>query len=114
MNNFKRGVFALLGLTLMALTPSAASAEEFELIIEHTEIQETDIKPKVGDTIKFVNKADIAHNLYLTYEDGSVLNLDTQFPGTSKTALLEKSGKVVVRCWIHPIIRLDIDVAEAD
>lgn len=114
MSNLKRGLFALLSLAITALFPLAALAEEFELIIEHTEISETDIKPKVGDTIKFINKADIAHNLYLTYEDGSVLNLDTQFPGTSKVALLEKSGTVVVRCWIHPIIRMDIDVAEAD
>lgn len=113
MNNTKRGFFTLLLLAMTAFTPLAASAEEFELVIEHTEIHETDIKPKVGDTIRFVNKADIAHNLYLTYEDGSILNLDTQFPGTSKLALLEKSGTVVVRCWIHPIIRMDIDVAEA-
>lgn len=113
MNNVKCGLFTLLLLAVTALAPLSASAEQFELIIEHTEILETDIKPKVGDTIKFVNNADIAHNLYLTYEDGSILNLDTQFPGMSKLALLEKSGTVVVRCWIHPIIRMDIDVAEA-
>lgn len=87
-----------------------ANAEEFEVPIYHLEISDLKISPKVGDTIVFLNRASIAHNLYVTYEDGEVETLDTQPPGTTKRLLLKQKGHAVVRCWIHPIIRMDLDV----
>ncbi len=106
-----RRLAAGFALSLAVLT-APASAEEFEVTIHHAELQEVTIKPRVGDTIRFVNHADIAHNLYLTYEDGGVETLDTQPPRTTKHAVLRRSGHVVVRCWIHPIIRMELDVAD--
>ena len=88
-----------------------AWASNFDVVIHHSELQETGIRPKVGDTITFINQAEISHNLYLTYEDGHVETLDTQIPHSTKTAVLHTAGKVVVRCWIHPIIRLEMTVA---
>ncbi|CFX58483.1 Methylamine utilization protein MauL [Candidatus Filomicrobium marinum] len=114
MDQIRRVIIALAAVLVWALVPNAVQAEEHELVITHMEIAETNIRPKVGDTVKFINQADIAHNLYLTYEDGTVQNLDTQFPGMSKTAKIERSGKVVVRCWIHPVIRMEFDAADAD
>lgn len=101
----------LLSLALALAGPSHATAAEFEVPIHHVELQDPGLKTRVGDTITFVNHADIAHNLYLTYEDGQVETLDTQPPRTSKRAVLKKAGHVVVRCWIHPIIRMELDVA---
>lgn len=101
------GGFAL----TVALLATPARAEEFEIAIHHAELQEVKISPKVGDTISFVNHADIAHNLYLTYEDGQVETLDTQPPRTVKRTVMKRVGHVVVRCWIHPIIRMELDVA---
>lgn len=98
------------GLALIALDLTA-SAEEFEVTIHHVELQDPGLKAKTGDAITFVNHADIAHNLYLTYEDGQVDTLDTQPPRTKKRTLLKQAGHVVVRCWIHPIIRMEFDVA---
>lgn len=89
----------------------AAVAANYDIVIHHSELQETPIKPNVGDTITFINHADISHNLYLTYEDGRVETLDTQIPNSTKTAVLHSPGRVVVRCWIHPIIRLDLAVS---
>ena len=101
-----------LALTLALATPAvSATAEEFEIPIHHTEVSDTGLKPKVGDTLVFVNHADIAHNLYLTYEDGTMETLDTQPPGATKRTSLKQAGHVVVRCWIHPIIRMEFDVA---
>ncbi|CAO4132521.1 methylamine utilization protein [Methylorubrum extorquens] len=88
-----------------------AAADEFEVTIHHVELQDPGLKTKVGDAITFVNHADISHNLYLTYEDGQVETLDTQPPRTTKRAVLKQAGHVVVRCWIHPIIRMEFDVA---
>lgn len=90
----------------------AARAANYEVVIHHAELQETGIKPKVGDTITFVNHAEISHNLYLTYEDGRMETLDTQIPNSTKTAVLRTAGRVVIRCWIHPIIRLEMTVAD--
>ncbi|MCG5249366.1 methylamine utilization protein [Methylorubrum extorquens] len=90
---------------------SPAAADEFEVTIHHVELQDPGLKAKVGDAITFVNHADISHNLYLTYEDGRVETLDTQPPRTTKRTVLKQAGHVVVRCWIHPIIRMEFDVA---
>lgn len=101
------------GLVLsVAVLIAPASAEEFEVTIHHAELQDVTISPRVGDAIRFVNHADIAHNLYLTYEDGGVETLDTQPPRTAKRAVLKRAGRVVVRCWIHPIIRMELEVAD--
>lgn len=77
------------------------------------EAGEIDVQPKGDDTISFVNSADITHSLYLTYENGQMVDLEVQIPDTTKTTTLEQSGKVVVRCWIHPVIRIELDVAPA-
>ena len=90
--------------------PQPASAATFELVIHHAELETTEINPKVGDTITFINEADISHNLYLTYEDGHIETLDTQIPKTKKSVVLQQPGKVVVRCWIHPVIRMEMTV----
>lgn len=100
------------GLLVVALVAAApVAAEEFEIPIHHTEVADTGVTPKVGDTLVFVNHADIAHNLYLTFEDGTMLTLDTQPPKTTKRTTLAQGGHVVVRCWIHPIIRMEFDVS---
>ncbi|GAA0243407.1 hypothetical protein LNAOJCKE_5225 [Methylorubrum aminovorans] len=108
--NLMLGLVAGLALTSFHFS-TAADAEDFEVPIHHVELQDPGLKTKVGDTIAFVNHADIAHNLYLTYEDGQVETLDTQPPRTTKRAVLKQAGRVVVRCWIHPIIRMELDVA---
>jgi hypothetical protein len=40
-------------------------------------------------------------------------NLDTQVPGVTRAATLEQSGETVVRCWIHPVIKMELDVKPA-
>lgn len=105
-----RALTASLAFSVLNITSPAAAAE-FEVTIHHVELQDPGLKTKVGDAITFINHADIAHNLYLTYEDGQVETLDTQPPRTTKRTVLKQVGHVVVRCWIHPIIRMEFDVA---
>lgn len=110
MSAMLRTLTVSLAFSILNVAPPAA-ADEFEVTIHHVELQDPGLKTKVGDAITFVNHADIAHNLYLTYEDGQVETLDTQPPRTIKRAVLKQAGHVVVRCWIHPIIRMEFDVA---
>jgi plastocyanin len=79
--------------------------------MHHMELQPMEVTPKVGDVITFDNQSDMTHNLYVTYSDGTVDNLDTQIPGSKKTLTFRVAGSATIRCWIHPIIRLDMEIA---
>lgn len=102
--------------TAAALLPYGAHArpsQEHVLIIQDHEFEPVSFKPQVGDTLRISNHADITHNLYLTYADGQVVTLDTQPPGTERTTVLNQPGRVFIKCWIHPVICLEFDVAPA-
>ena len=58
----------------------AARAAEHTLVMHHMELQPLQMTPRVGDVITFDNQSDMTHNLYVTYSDGTVDNLDTQIP----------------------------------
>lgn len=92
---------------------AGAAAAEHVLTLNHHELSEPDFKTTVGDRIRIVNGADIAHSIYITYEDGRIVSLDTQLPGTDKTFVVESAGTVLLRCWIHPVIRQELLVAPA-
>lgn len=108
--NGLRGVFAATALVGLQALP--VQAETVEIVIKHLEEHETDAKPALGDTVVFDNRSEISHNLYLTYEDGTVETLNTQPPGTKKSTVMNKLGHVTLRCWIHPIIHMEFDVTE--
>ena len=64
---------------------------------------------KVGDSVKFVNEDNFAHNVFSlspskSFDLGSVGN------GGSKSVTFDKPGKVQVECAIHPDMQLDIEV----
>lgn len=64
---------------------------------------------KVGDTVKFVNEDNFAHNVFSlspakSFDLGSVGN------GGSKSITFDKPGKVQVECAIRPDMQLDIEV----
>jgi plastocyanin len=87
-----------------------AAAAEHTLVMHHMELQPMEVTPKVGDVITFDNQSDMTHNLYVTYSDGTVDNLDTQIPGSKKKLTFRVAGPATIRCWIHPIIRLDLEI----
>jgi len=91
-----------------------AAPAEHVLTLNHHELSKPDFKAKVGDRIRIVNGADIAHSIYVTYEDGRIVSLDTQLPGTEKSFVIETAGTVLLRCWIHPVIRQELEVTVAE
>ncbi|HLU04290.1 MAG TPA: hypothetical protein VKZ94_16120 [Advenella sp.] len=97
---------------LISRVAGAAPAEHV-LTLNHHELSKPDFKASVGDRIRIVNGADIAHSIYVTYDDGKIVSLDTQLPGTEKSFVLEAAGTVVLRCWIHPVIRQALQVTPA-
>jgi len=94
-------------------THGAGAAQHHTIVIHHMELESIPGTFRVGDTVTFDNQADMAHNLYVTYDDGTIDNLDTQFTGMKKSVTLRRAGPAKIRCWIHPVINLDMDIAPA-
>jgi plastocyanin len=107
MCRMKVALLALLS-TVMA---GRAEAKDYTVILHHMELDSISETLSVGDVVTFDNKSDMAHNLYITYSDGTVDNLDTQFPGMKRRVTLRQAGATRIKCWIHPIINLEFTIA---
>jgi plastocyanin len=103
---------AACALVMMALAAGIAHAGEHTIVIHHMELDQIEGTMRVGDTVTFDNQSDMAHNLYITYADGTVDNLDTQVPGMQRTVKLRLAGPATIRCWIHPIIKAELEIEE--
>ena len=66
---------------------------------------------KTGDEVVFVNDDDISHNVF-SRSLGSKFNLKIQKPGEDKSVVFREKGDVVVRCAIHPNMKMTIKVEE--
>lgn len=99
---------------VVVLSCGRAYAAEHTLVMHHMELEEMATPVRVGDVINFDNRSDMTHNLYVTYSDGTVDNLDTQVPGTQRKLTLRVAGPAVIKCWIHPIIRLEVEIGSQD
>lgn len=88
---------------------SAAHASEVVVDQQNKEFSEKSIHIKVGDSIKFVNKDDIVHEVHSDTE-GNDFDLGAQKPGAETSHTFDKPGTVKVRCAIHPKMKLDVVV----
>lgn len=68
--------------------------------------------PQPGDTIVIHNRSDISHSIYITYPDGSLVNMGVQTPGKTVRWQVPPAakGEFLLQCWIHPIIRATLFV----
>ena len=65
---------------------------------------------KVGDSVKFVNDDNFAHNVF-SLSAAKSFDLGSFGNGGAKSVTFDKPGKVEVECAVHPDMRLDIEVA---
>ncbi len=77
------------------------------MTLSHHEFEPWDFVPKPGDVIEIANNSDIAHAIYITYPDDTVVNMGVQISGTIVrwTIPADAAGEYLLQCWIHPIIR---------
>lgn len=102
--------------TLISTAGYAEQMSESEPVVHnlsltHHDFEEWTFTPKVNDTLAITNKSDIAHSIYITYPDGTVVNLDVQLPGETFTWTIPAAGNYMLQCWIHPIIREEMTVS---
>jgi plastocyanin len=96
------------GVTGVFLAP-AVFANEVVISQENKTFSEKSISIKSGDSVKFVNKDDIVHDVHST-TDGYDFDLGSQQPGTETSYTFAQPGKVKVRCAIHPKMKLEVTV----
>ena len=109
-----RVIRALIIASVMVLSSGRVYSAEHTLVMHHMDLEEVTVPVRVGDVINFDNRSDMTHNLYVTYSDGTVDNLDTQVPGTQRKLTLRVAGPAIIKCWIHPIIRLEMEIGSQD
>jgi len=107
----------LIGLCLVWGSSAHAEPVVWPMALTHHEFEAWDFSPKPGDTIVIHNQSDIAHAIYVTYPDGTVVTLTehVQLPGTTvEWVVPDTPGDYLLRCWIHPIIKAQLSVRTAN
>lgn len=64
---------------------------------------------KRGEAIQFVNDDTVTHNVF-SKSEANPFNLKLQPPGDAQLVRFARPGTVVVRCAIHPMMRLEVTV----
>jgi len=63
-----------------------------------------------GDAVTFVNHDDVTHNINVIDEDDNAVDKGLQKPGESIEQKFDKTGNFVVRCSIHPKMKMTVAV----
>jgi plastocyanin len=98
---------SVLAAGLLAAAPAAAA--EHVIRMAGQQYEPAEIKAAKGDSIRFVNDDDTAHEVYVpTVSFG--LDLGKQEPGEEKAITLAKDGTFEVECVFHPHMLLTVTV----
>ncbi|MFZ2650182.1 MAG: plastocyanin/azurin family copper-binding protein [Burkholderiaceae bacterium] len=95
--------------TALAIAGAAWAAQEHVVSQKNKAFSAKKISVKVGDTVKFVNDDNFAHNVF-SLSAAKSFDLGSFGSGGSKTVTFDKPGKVEVECAVHPDMRIDVDV----
>jgi plastocyanin len=88
---------------------TAQAAQEHVVSQKNKSFSVKKLSIKVGDTVKFVNDDNFAHNVF-SLSPAKSFDLGSFGNGGSKSVVFDKPGKIEVECAVHPDMRLDIEV----
>lgn len=63
-----------------------------------------------GESVRFANNDTVVHNLTIKQPDGSILPSLVQAPGEERVIAFSKPGEHMVRCLIHPKMKMTVHV----
>lgn len=113
MAEMQRFFFVFLALTSMAAAGAVLTgARAVQDVVVHQAnrtFAPAQLKVVRGANIRFVNDETIVHHAYVDTPGFSTDSGDIQ-PGGSAVLRFDKEGRFLVRCAIHPKMRLDVDV----
>jgi plastocyanin len=92
---------------LLAAVP--AEAAEHVIRMAGQQYEPAEIKVAKGDSIRFVNDDDLAHEVFVPTV-GFALDLGKQEPGEEKAITLAKDGSFEVECVFHSHMLLTVTV----
>ena len=93
------------------LLPGLAFGEEHVITQKDKQFSQDYIKIKRNETIRFTNQDPFAHNVF-SRSDVADFNVKLQEPGSSDAVRFDKTGKGLVRCAIHPGMKLTVEVTD--
>ena len=91
------------------LVAAPAAAAEHVVTMAGQQYEPAAIEAARGDTIRFVNDDETAHNVYVPTV-GFGLDLGKQEPGEERTTALGQRGTFEVECVFHPDMLLTVTV----
>ena len=66
---------------------------------------------RAGDTVAFTNSDEVIHNVHIMTMEGEIdKNLGLQKPGAPLSHVFGSKGNFVIRCNIHPSMKIDVKV----
>jgi plastocyanin len=98
----------LLAAGLLGFVVSLASASEHVVVQKDKKFSEADLTIRSKDTIVFKNDDPVVHNIF---SNSDVLTFNaTQDPGEETKVTADTKGTFLVRCAIHPKMKLTVRV----
>jgi plastocyanin len=93
------------------LLPGLALGEEHVVVQKDKQFSQDRIRIRRNETIRFVNEDPFAHNVF-SRSDVADFNVKLQEPGSSDSVVFDKTGTGLVRCAIHPGMKLTVEVTD--
>lgn len=93
------------------ITDSQASEAFDNPMIEKKHKVET-LDAKVGDTIVFINRDEVAHNVSGSVSSNVIFDVKLQEPGVAndRKIVLKEKGEITIQCAIHPKMKIKVKV----
>ena len=94
----------------LVLSASVGYAAESTVTQSHTSFDLDEVSIKPGDTVSFLNKDDVTHNIQVLNEDGDNDDKGLQKPGETIKETFPKAGNYKIHCAIHPKMKMTVAV----
>lgn len=98
-----------LAVVAAAAIAGPAAAAEHTVVQKNKEFDKAELTISAGDSVRFVNEDDHAHNVY-SRSAVKPFDVGLQAPGTGETVVFSSPGTVRVRCAIHPKMKMTVIV----
>jgi plastocyanin len=99
--------FGLLSTVLLA---TAAQAGNVDVDQVGQKFDKPSVTLKAGDTINFLNSDNVNHNVTVVDENGGAEDKGIQKPGTTVPVTFSKPGEYMIRCSVHPRMKMQVKV----
>lgn len=95
---------------LLALAAAMAWAAVTHVDQVGQRFTQSSLTVRTGGHVAFSNSDDVQHNIKVIDGGGDASDHGLQRPGETINVLFSKSGRFIVRCAIHPRMKLPVDV----